>query len=645
LVQKTGAAHWHWNPHGTWSDSSGQGYWTGSTTSNGEIINSYGYRLPHRGFTNDQANNDDYSRLDDGDTASFWKSNPYLTSAFTGESDSLHPQWALVDLGAKKPVDAIRIAWTNPYAVAYQVQYWTGSDAINNPAQGQWITFPNGNITGGTGGTVTLKLSSSTINARFMRIWMTSSSNTCSPDGSGDVRDCVGYAIDELYIGTLTGGTLTVGTPTGDILAGGNFTDYLHHVANNSQTLTYASSVDPWHQPANRVTDEEQAGLDILFTSGLTRGLPGTVAVGMLYGTPEDAVAEITYLETHGYVFGYGELGEEPDGQYILPEDYAALYVQWAAALHAFDPSLKLGGPVFQGATSDVQTWADSQGNVSWLKRFLNYLTAHNALDQLSFMSFEHYPFGPCDSSLENDLLREPGLVKGIIKTWHNDGLPAPTPLLITEYNYTANFSAVPLEITGALWHADFLGSFLTAGGAGAYLYEYEPEPLFRGGVCHSWGSLDMFTGTNQYQVKAQAAQYFSTQMVTQDWVEPVDQTHTIYPAASSIVNGRGQQIVTSYAVLRPDGQWGLLLVNKDPSNSYDVQVVFHDAMANQNHYFSGSVASVLLGPVQYVWNPMGPNGFPSPDGPPLAGTQSGGQGVTYHLPANSLTVLHAAIE
>jgi hypothetical protein len=408
---------WHWNPHGTWSDSSGQGYWTGSTTSTHEIINSYGYRLPHRGFTTDQANDDDYSHLDDGNLSTFWKSNPYLTSAYTGESDSLHPQWALVDLGAKKSVDAIRIAWTNPYAVAYQVQYWTGSDAINNPAQGKWVTFPHGNITDGAGGTVTIKLSSSAINVRFIRIWMTSSSNTCSTDGSDDIRDCAGYAIDELYIGTLT-----AETPIGGTLTGGTFTDYLHHVANNSQTLTYASSVDPWHQPGNRVTDEEQAGLDILFTSGLTRNLPGTVAVSMLYGTPEDAVAEITYLENHGYTFGYVELGEEPDGQYILPEDYAALYVQWAAALHAFDPGLKLGGPVFQGATSDVQTWPDSEGNVSWLNRFLNYLTAHNALEQLSFMSFEHYPYGPCDSSLEKDLQREPSLVTGIINTWHNDG-------------------------------------------------------------------------------------------------------------------------------------------------------------------------------------------------------------------------------
>jgi hypothetical protein len=72
---------WHWNPKGTWSDPAGEGYFTGDATPTKEMIrHSYGYSLRHRGFTrNNGTEFDGFSRLDDGDFQSYWKSNPYLT--------------------------------------------------------------------------------------------------------------------------------------------------------------------------------------------------------------------------------------------------------------------------------------------------------------------------------------------------------------------------------------------------------------------------------------------------------------------------------------------------------------------------------------------------------------------------------------
>jgi hypothetical protein len=37
----------------------------------------------------------------------------------------------VLDLKAENPVNAIRIAWANPYATTYPVEYWVGRRALD----------------------------------------------------------------------------------------------------------------------------------------------------------------------------------------------------------------------------------------------------------------------------------------------------------------------------------------------------------------------------------------------------------------------------------------------------------------------------------------------------------------------------------
>jgi F5/8 type C domain len=622
---------WHWNPNGTWSDAAHHsGYFMGSSEPRDLIRHSYGYPLPHRGNTlGDGRSPSKYSRMTDGDSNTYWKSNPYLTSKFTGEDDSLHPQWVIINLETVEKIDTLRIDWADPYARSYEVQYWSGEkDPLSNPTAATWIAFPQGIINDGRGGTETLHLSPEPMSARYIRIWMTRSSNTRGAHDPSDPRDSAGYAIRELYAGALA--------------SDGVLVDLIKHTPDGGQTVIHASSVDPWHAASD--LDEhagDQTGFDLFYTSGITNHLPAMIPIAMLYSTPEDAAAEIAYIEKRGYPISYVEMGEEPDGQKMLPEDYAALYLQFVATLHRVDPKLRLGGPVFEGVNEDIETWPDSKGRVSWLGRFIDYLQAHGRLSDLSFVSFEHYPFPPCQVTW-SDLFREPELTKGILKTWRADGVPANVPLMNTESNLSWGLTQPMTDIFAALWLADSVGAFLSFGGDVYYHSPIQPEPLRSG--CRGWSTYGNFVADENLTIHAHTSQYYASRLINLEWVRHGASQHKLYSASADLKDGAGHTLVTAYPLQQPNGDWSVMIINKDQSNAHKVRVAFDDASGAAKS-FAGPVTVVTFGSDQYVWHSQGPNSHPDPNDPPVATTVPSGRNVWFTLPKASLTILRGKAE
>jgi hypothetical protein len=323
----------------------------------------------------------------------------------------------------------------------------------------------------------------------------------------------------------------------------------------------------------------------------LTNNLPVLLAAGVLYDTPENAVAEIQFLLHRNYSVEGIELGEEPDGQWVSPEDYAALYAGVARRLAELKSPLKIGGPSLQNFEDQLLTWADASGNRSWMNRFLKYVRGAGV--RFDFFSFEFYPFDNVCADPAPQLLKIPKCLGAMFKSLRADGVPANIPWLMTEYGYSVFGGRPEVDIEGALFNADTVGAFLSLGGAKSYLYGYEPNYLQDELKC-SWGNLMMLQLSPRSDQLYRLSAYYASQLLAQEWMQPVSEQHEMFPVTiketENGVHGATRPTVTAYAVRRPDKQWALLAINKDPKRAAQLDVEFNLPNAKQPLNFVGQV-------------------------------------------------------
>jgi hypothetical protein len=152
-----------------------------------------------------------------------------------------------------------------------------------------------------------------------------------------------------------------------------------------------------------------------------------------------------------------------------------------------------------------------------------------------------------------------------------------------------------------------------------------------------------MFTTNHDWTIRQKTSQFFAAEMLTQEWAQHVDQDHQLFRASSDIKDEAGHVLVTVYAVHRPDGQWALMIINKDYDHPHTVRIVFHNAGANPDTAFAGPVERITFGKEQYVWHSAMRDGYADPDGPAAHSTLPAGT-QEFELPAASMTVLRGRI-
>jgi hypothetical protein len=282
---------------------------------------------------------------------------------------------------------------------------------------------------------------------------------------------------------------------------------------------------------------------------------------------------------------------------------------------------------------------------VSFLGRFVDYLKARDHLQDFTFFSFEHYPcMGNKECANWNSLYWEPASVNHVVDAWKDNGLPPNVPFFMTEGNDLDDGGRDTVK--SGLWLADYVGSMLTAGASGTYYFHYIATPG-RGG---SFLPIDENNHVQNYP-----PQYLATQVISKDWVQPMDAIHKLFRVASDVKDKDGNTLVTAYALQRPDGQWSVMLVNKDRDNDHTVKLKF---ASDQDHFFSGPVTRVVFGAAEYQWHPdpapaNAPppgrrrplSGHADPDGPPSKSTvTAAGPDTLYQLPKASIVVLRGKL-
>ena len=87
---------------------------------------------------------------------------------------------------------AIRIAWAEPYARQYAVQYLDRREPHQKAHAGVWQTFPGGSVDERERAEASVQLATEPVSVQWVRILMTESSNTCDTHGAADKRNCAG---------------------------------------------------------------------------------------------------------------------------------------------------------------------------------------------------------------------------------------------------------------------------------------------------------------------------------------------------------------------------------------------------------------------------------------------------------------------
>ena len=89
---------------------------------------------------------------------------------------------------------------------------------------------------------------------------------------------------------------------------------------------------------------------------------------------------------------------------------------------------------------------------------------------------------------------------------------------------------APPSSVKAGLWLADYVGSMMSEGAGATYYFHYMPYPDDSGSGFGNFLHIDA-----NYNLIEYPPQYLAAQIITKEWVQPIDAPHKQFKAASDV--------------------------------------------------------------------------------------------------------------
>jgi hypothetical protein len=218
------------------------------------------------------------------------------------------------------------------------------------------------------------------------------------------------------------------------------------------------------------------------------------------------------------------------------------------------------------------------------------------------------------------------------------EGVPTDRPWVVSEYGYSVQSCEAEVQLSGALVDADLVGGALARGIERTHFYGIEPGRPTCAPHCDSWGELVLWLADEDGHARERVPAFWAISLLTHEWVGArgaPHETHLVRVTAASRADSTLRPSV--YAHRRPDGRWGVLLINRDASRPWTVELRV-DRGGGRSRTLGGPVRRVVYSAERWRWRAAGEDGWPIRNEPPV--TEEVPARESWTLPPSSITVL-----